>query len=226
MGLSIKIVAQSAMDRYYGEYKASVQFFDLDDFVLGCGMAWAAAAQRMYLMMYAELKGEKDDSIVSFDPTMLNTQVLTVDKKDGRLFAKYKYPVMTFAFTNQSIGVQSVTVVSPSGNYGASLERYSEQAAWQMNYIPYVNRLFYSPRHDGIDIIKKGACNVNEVSVSYVPAISPNGEDYYIPEGMSDEIMAECITLVREGRLPVIKKANDQNPNMVMETEINKQELK
>lgn len=226
MGMSIRILAQSAMDRYYGEYKSSVQFFDLEDFVLGCGMAWAAAAQRMYLMMYAEMRAEKDDSIVSFDPTFLSTQVLKVEKDGGKLFAKYKYPVMTFAFSDQTIGVQNVTVITPEGNFGMPLDRYTEKSAWQMNYIPYVNRIFYSPTSTGLKFIKNGACNVNEVEVSYIPAVTVNGDDYYVPEGMADEIIAECITLIREGRLPVIKKANDQNPNMVMETEINKAELK
>lgn len=222
MSVSIEIVAQSAMDRFYGDYKSSVMYWELSDFILGCGMAWAAACQRMYLVQYAESRADKDDSVVAFDPLILNDQQLKVDKTTK--FAKFEVPVMAFGFSNQSVGIQSVTIVEPSNSFGDEIERQPSQSQWQLGLLPFVNKIFYVPKNDGIQIVKKGNCNVSLVNVAYVPAGTGGG--YSIPDGMADEVIMECISIIREGRLPVVKKTNDQNPNMVMETEMNKNALK
>lgn len=224
MGVAIEIVAQYAMDRYYGEYKASSQFLDIDDFISGCGFAFGTVMQKMYQLQYAELRADQNDSIVSFDPLILNEQILEVKKEGNSYTAKFTDDIMSFGFSDQSVGVQQVTVVEPSNSFGEELERFSKQASWQMKYVPFVNKLFFMPSKEGITIIKKGFCNVSKVAVSYVP--SSVNKDYVVPDGMVDEIISECITIIREAKLPVVKKTNDQNQNMVMETEMNKQALK
>lgn len=224
MGVHIDIVAQTAMDRYYRDYKASVQFLDLEDFKTACGFAYGTVLQKLYQIQYQELKSEKTDGLVSFDPMILNEQILEVKKDGEKRIAKFTSPIMSFGFSDQSVGIQNVTVVEPSNSFGEEIERFSQQAAWQMKYVPFVNKLFFMPTKEGVVIVKKGYCNVSKVAVSYVPATT--GSDYEIPEGFIDEIIVECISIIQNGGLPVIKKANDQNPNMVMETEMNKNSLK
>lgn len=226
MSVKIDIVAQSAMDRYYGGYKSSQDHWEIGDFIWACGFAWGTVAQKMYQMMYAELRSEKTDGLVSFDPLLLAEQELTVerDRETGKMFAKFTDPIMSFGFSDQSVGVQMVTVTEPAASFGDELERYSKQSSWQLSLLPFVNKIFFSPSKLGITIVKKGFCNVSKVSVSYLPAAG--SKEILVPEGMVDEIIAEAITLIREGKIPVIKKTLDQNPNAVMEGEINKEALR
>lgn len=230
MGVRIDIVAQSAMDRYYKEYKASVQFFDIEDFTAGCAFAYGRVLQEMYQLMYAELRSEKTDGLVSFDPLILNEQILPVEKVGNVRMAKFTHPIMSFGFSDQSIGVQQVTVVEPTASFGEDIERSSKTAQWQMKYVPLVNKLFFIPTKEGLIIEKKGFCNVSKVAVSYIPApYDKNNQpitDFQVPEGMVDEIIAECIALIQSGGLAVVKKTNDRNPNMVMESEINKNSVR
>lgn len=224
MGVPIDIVGQYAMDRYFNQYKASSEFLDIQDFIDGCGYAWGSVVQQMYLALYAELKNEKTDSLVSFDPLILSEQVLEVKKEGGNMFAKFTDTPMSFGYSDQSVGVQLVTIVEPSNSFGEEVDRYSQQSAWQMKYMPFVNKIFFMPTKDGIKLIKKGFCNVSKVAVSYVPSVLSEG--YEVPDGMVDAIIEECISIIQKAQKPVIKKANDQNQNAVMESEINKESLK
>lgn len=222
MGVPVEIVAARAMDQYYGNLAANSDYFKIDDFIGRVGYVMADFYKEMYREQYAELRAFKTDSIVTFDPLTLNEQTLTVKKKDNQLFATYEKPIMSFGFDQNVVGVQYVNVIEPTH---VEAERIAPQAEWQMASVPFLNKIFFIPNKEGIRFIKKGNCNVTKVSVLYVPAASDQG-GYEVPDVLADDIINRAVAAMRELKPPVIKKSADQNQNMVMEGEVNKNSLR
>lgn len=223
MGVAVEIVASRAQDQYYGNYAANSDFFKPRDFIARVGYVLSEFYREMWREQYAELRAFKTDSIVTFDPTTLNTQTLEVKNVEGALFAKYEKPIMSFAYDQNVVGVQSVYIVEPRN--GGEAERSAPQAKWQLDAVPFMNKVFFIPGKTGIEFIKKGNCNVSKVSVLYVPGVSDKG-GYDVPDVLVDDIINKTVAAMRELKPPVIKKAADQNQNMVMESEINKNSVK
>lgn len=219
MGVPVEIVGSRAMDAYYGNFAANSDFFKLPDFIARVGYVLADFYFNLYREQYAELKAEKTDGIVTFDPLTLNEQILEVKKDGDNLFAPYDKPIMSFAYSDQVAGVQYVSVIEPSGVGEA--ERISPTAKWQLDAVPFMNKIFFIPSKLGIKLIKKGNCNVSKISVLYVPSASTKG-GYDVPDVLVDDIINKTVAAMRELKPTVIKKTNDQNQNMIMESEINK----
>lgn len=223
MGVNIQIVAQRAEDQFYKQYKANSDFFEFEDFVARCGYVLSDYYFTIYREQYAELRALRSDELVMFDPLTLNEQIVSVqkEKSTGRLFATFDKPVMSFVYSNQSVGVQEVTVVEPAGDYGKEIER--TPASWQLALMPFVDKIFFKPTKTGIDIFKKGNCNVAKVKILYVPSV--NTDDYEVPDTLVELVIERAVQAMRESPIAV-KKTNDQNQNVILETEINKNSLK
>lgn len=215
----MNFVAQYAQDQYYAAYPTNKDFFKLSDFVFRCGAVLADFYQQEWLSRYAELKGEKNESIVEFDPSFLAEQV--IDVKDGKAILTSK--AMSFPYDTQSSGIQYVSVVEPQSCSDAELERISINQLSQLQSVPFVNKSFFVPRETFLQIINKGNCNVNKIMVLYIPEM---GEDMEVPDGIVEMTIGKTIANMRELRPPVVKQANDQNLNMVMESEINKNSVR
>lgn len=221
MGVAVDIVASRVSDQYYGNFAANSDFFKMPDFIARVGYVMADFYKEMYREQYAELRAFKTDSIVTFDPLTLNEQILKVEKVGNSLFAKYDKPIMSFGYDQNVVGVQYVNVIKPMQ---VEAERIAPQSEWQLNSVGYFNKVFFIPTKTGIRFVKKGACNVSEVSVLYVPATDKGG--YEVPDVLVDDIINRTVAAMRELKPPVIKKTADQNQNMVMESEINKNAVK
>ena len=222
MGVPVKIVASRVEDQYYGTFATNKDFFKKEDFIARVGYVMSNFYFDIYRQQYAELKAEKTDSIVVFDPLTLNEQELKVEKVGNILFAKFDKPIMSFAYSDSVAGVQAVEVIEPNGV--GEVERISPQSKWHLDSVPFMNKVFFSPSKTGITFYKKGNCNVTKVRVYYVPA--PVGDDYEVPDVLVDDIINKTVSAMRELKPTVIKQTNDQNHNMVMESEINKNAIR
>lgn len=221
MGVNVKILAQTAMDRFYRQYKTDSDFFDIPDFISAIGFALSTFYLSVYKERYAEIAAQKTDEVVSFDPLTLNTQRVALEKEGDVFVGKFSKPVMSFAYSNSSPGIQKVSVALPKNNYGKSVELLNEQ--WQIKLIPKSNFLFYTPIPNGISISSSCLFDVEEVNVLYVPSIS--GDDYEVPDVLTDMVLDKTVASFHQ--LPgVVKKTNDQNQNMTIETEINKNSIR
>jgi len=220
MSIPIKIVAASAMDAYYKDFPTDNDFFKLDDFISRCSYSLANIYQQQYLMLYAEQRADRNDGLVAFDPLWLNVQELEVKRKGDGFFAEYTKPVMAFSYGNSSPGVQEAIAISP--NEGMVLERAILAELQQFKYVPYVNRVFFIPMKTGLKIIQKGNCTVSKLNLYYVPEA---GEDMDVPDVLAEQVVEETVGRML-GRPVIVKKTADGNPNMVMETEMNKNALK
>jgi hypothetical protein len=217
----LPIIAQKTMDVYYGSYKSSSQFFDLNDFISHCGTTLADIYQKEFKQKYAELRSEKSEDVVSFPADWLLEQKIKVQRKDNETFAELDKPVMAFTYDNQVVGVQEVLPLKPSD---AKLERTTTTALWQKSHLPYTNRIFWYVQSTKIKFFNKGGCNINEINVLYIPSIS---NDMLVPDGVEKLVVDTTVATMRElVQGTVVKKTIDGNQNAILETEVNKLALK
>lgn len=224
MPTQLKYVAQQTMDLYYQAYKVdSVDYFLLEDFIFYVGNTISQIYENYYKQLHAEYRSDKKDEIVSFDPTMLSDQILEVEieKEMGLKIAKLKQPVMAFMYDNNTIGIQDVFPIKPRGDY--QFERTSQSASWQLEYLPFVNKVFFYGDMQKVVFIIKGNCNVHTVRVSYVPSMYPEA---IIPDGVIQPAITATLTLMRQVAQGVVTKEQlDGNYNKIVQTELNKAAL-
>lgn len=228
MAVTLKYIAQSAQDSYYQNYKGNADFFELDDFIFRAGAVITDYYQKMYQAKYGELRQDKRASIdlVGFDSDMLSVQVLEVkkDKDTQEYYSKMEFPVMTFMYDHSNVGYQMLLPISPKN---VNLERTALNELWQVQYLPFTDRIFWLPDNGKITYIKKGFCNIKSVSLYYIPALmNKDGEvigEAQIADGLVD--MAINGTVARMKSIAdgtIVKMTNDFNPVKIVESEINK----
>lgn len=222
MPVHLKYVAQQALDLFYQNYKSDIDFWNLGDAIDFTGNAASAIYQNFYQQEYAMLRSEKKDDVVQFDIGWLDEQVLKVENKGGILISKLSCPVMTFPYDRQQSGIQLILITNPASI--DEVERTSISAAWQLNYLPVTNKIFWYGDVGRIVFIKKGTCNAEEVRVLYVPVMSA---DANVPDGIIDQVIMNTVNMMRQAAdKKVIKKSLDHNQNEILETEVNKTALK
>lgn len=222
MGQPINIVAQTCMDWFYQNYKQSSDYFTLEDFITYCANTVANIYQQDFDRQRAEIRQEKKDGLVSFDPSWLNEQILKVDYKDGEWVAKLDQPIASFLTDSQTAGLQFVLVTKPGPE--TELERLPLGERWQLALAPFVNKIFFTPYKDRIVFTKKGNCNVNYVRVFFVPAIGPTME---VPDGIVDMVVTNTavkMKQIKDGT--IVKKTQDGQQNTTLQTEMNLEALK
>lgn len=219
---ALPVVAQRTMDMYYMSYKSSSQFFDLDDFVFYVGATITDIYQQEAKVQYAELRAVRNESVVSFPADWLLEQRLKVVRKNNETFVELEQPVMGFSFDHQVLGVQDVLPIKPSD---AIFERTTQAAAWQNRLVPYANRTFWYALNKRILFSNKGGCNISEVNVLYVPAIS---NDMVVPEGIIKMAVDQTVATMKQLAQGTIEKKgiDGQGQNKIMETEMNKMVIK
>lgn len=231
MPKQLKYVAQQAQDLYLQNYKTDNDFFDLNDFILYTGNTIAAMYMQFYQQEYAMLRQERKDEVITFDVGWLSEQEVSVEKEGDRLIAKLDSAVMTFPYDKSSIGLQSIFVIDP---YSADeLERTNVSMLWQLKYLPKTNRIFFYPEVNGsacltitkIAFVNKGTCNIKKIKVLYVPSLD-NG-NASVPDGLIADAITKTVAVMRQiATNNIVDKTQDNNPNKILQTEINTNSLK
>lgn len=227
MGVQLKIVAQTAMDNYYRDFKGNTGFFELNDFIFRAAAVVTEFYQKAYEQKYNELRQEKKskDELVGVDPDLLSVQTLEVETKPGlEHFASLKFPVMSFIYDKSSVGYQFLQPVEPNR---VTLERGSMDEKWEYPYLPTSNRILWWPENGKIKFYQTGSCNVKVVDLFYIPSvITCEGEilgDSIIADGLINTAVNATVAAMRQlVDQKVVKESLDGNNNPILETEINK----
>lgn len=230
--VTLNYIGQAAMDNYYLNYRGNADFFGLDDFVFRAGAIINDFYQKTFMTKYNELRQEKINKaeLVGFNVDMLSSQDLEV--KLHREMQEYRatlsQPVMTFSYDQSETGYQLVTPLSPKK---VNIERTSISELWQVQYLPFTNRIFWYPDNGDLVFLKKGDCNISKVRLYYIPSLrNKDGEvvgDTPIGDGLAHmAITTTVMTMKQQAEGTVVKETNDLNPNKVMESEINKTSLR
>jgi hypothetical protein len=218
MATSIETVGQYTMDAFYQDFKQNSEFFDLPDFIFHAGATLGDYYRQQFEAKYAELRQEKSEEIVTFSDDILANAVVKV-KDNVALFDK---KIMSFAYDRQNAGIADVFITKPEGF--TSMERTNLAQIWQLRYMPYTGKIFWYLERGKIKFYSNGTCNVNEVSIYYVPGVGPEME---VADSLIDWTVNNTVQKMRQLKEGVIvKKSLDGNQNKLPETEIDKSQLK
>lgn len=222
MPKQVKFVAATAMDDYYQNYATPTDFFTLEDFIVRVGNVAGDFYRAEWKKMYDELRVERIQEIVGFDPTSLSEQFTVVEKKGSEWVGTIAKQAMSFPFDMQTSGYQNIF----DKKTGKELERSNINETWTYQYQPVNDRFFYRIERNQIKIFTRGNCNIQEVRILYVPSIKIGDGEEWLPDGIVGVVIAATVTAMREMAGRPIKKSLDGNQNISMETEMNKAQLK
>jgi hypothetical protein len=223
VSVPIDIAAQHSMDLYLKNYRTPSEFFDIDDFRVHVGGIVGNLYMEGYKKDYAELRQERKDEVVSFDPAILNDEVLEVERKDGEMFSKLKRGVMSFPFDEQGVGLQDVRPIQPLN--GVKMERTSSAAIWQLEYVPNCNIIFFYLERDKVRYVNKSSVNLQQVKILYVPSI--HDPAFLVPDSIFSFVVTTAAATIKEiVKGTIVKSAIDNNSNAILQTEMNPLALK
>jgi len=230
--VTLNYIGQTAMDDFYQNYRGNADFFGLEDFVFRAGAIIGEYYQKLFMAKYNELRQEKINKaeLVGFNVDMLSQQDLTLklNKEMQEYRATLSQPVMTFTFDQSETGYQLVMPLTPRN---VNIERTSISELWQVQYLPFTNRIFWYPDNGELVFLKKGNCNVSKVRLYYVPSLRNKDGEVIADAPISDAIVQMAVTttvaaMKQEAQGVVVKETNDLNPNKNLESEINKNALR
>lgn len=214
----IKIAAQRAMDLFYGNFRSNSDFFDLDDFAAHCGGVLGEYYNEKYEQARAEMRQEKRSEIIALDASILLPQRLKVIKKEGELYADLECPVMSFPYDEQGIGVQDIIAIIPKN--GLKFERTTRSALYQLDYVPFCPVVWFYLVGERIGLVNKSTANLTEILVFTVPSVT--SDKLMIPDAIVEHVITTAAMTIKQGvQGTVVKKASDQNPNKIIQTEAN-----
>lgn len=218
----INIVAQYTMDEYYLNYKSETDFFTLQDFIFHCGATLTGAFQQGFDAMRAELRAEKQDEVVAFSHNWLSqTDVLQVQRQNNQVFVELDQPVMSFLTDAQNTGIQEIIPIAPTD---VELERSNISQIWQFKLLPATNRIFWYPVGNKINFFNKGDCHIQQLQVLYIPGIS---DTMLVPGGLVNYAISTTLAVMKQlNEGTVVKKSLDLNQNKIINTEVDKLQLK
>lgn len=222
MGQKIAIIAQLCQDDFEQNYANGTSFFQLPDYIIRAGNVASDFYRSMWMQMYQELRQERKDEVVGFEPSVLSEQFIKVKKEGIEWIGKLEKPAMSLPFDKQSSGFQVVFDTKT----GKELERSNVNEAWQYQYQPHTNRLFYRIDRGDIKVFTKGSANVQELRVLYVPSISIGDGEAELPDGIVNYVVMTTVSQMAALAGRPIKKSLDGNENQKFETEFNKEALK
>lgn len=220
MGKLVKVAAQSAMDDFYQNFSDNTSYFQLEDFVYRIGTIAADYYTKEWQRMYAELRADRTQEVVAFDPTTLAEEFVKVkkDNETGEWVGDLLRKVLSVPFDLQTSGYQIVM----DAKTGEELERSNINETWNYQYQPLNNRKFWRIDRGKIKVFTRGICNLQELRILFVPSITIGDGDEELPDGIVSYCISNTVAYMRamaQGK--IIKKALDNNPNMAFETEMN-----
>lgn len=222
MGQKIAIIAQLCQDDFEQNYANGTSFFQLSDYIIRAGNVASDFYRNMWMQMYQELRQEKRDEVVGFEPSVLSEQIIELKRVSGEFIGELEKPAMSLPYDKQSSGFQAVF----DEKTGKELERSNINETWQYQYQPYTNRLFYRIDRDKIKVFTKGMANVQKLRILYVPSITIGDGEAELPDGMVNYVVMTTVSQMAALAGRPIKKSLDGNENQKFETEFNQNALK
>lgn len=211
-------VAEKAMDLYYQDYKAESDFIDETHFAFMVVAAYNKLISDEFTQSKLINKQMSGFSMVELSEDWTKTERLKVEEDDGERIVKLPGNVITFPFDALGSGVQGLKLI---GGSCKEVVRISHDDTWQIELIETTQTFFYVRRDRGVFINLK--CFPTDVKVTWVPEISADDMESFIPEAKVLPIITTVLEMMfaaKNGKV-VDKTAND-NQNAVMQSEIDK----
>lgn len=191
------------------------EFFDLDDFILYTGIAYADLVGQEYIVMYNQMRQDGNMDIVEFSHDWLKTEVVKKQSGAEGYFIELSQPVMSFPFDKRDVGVQNIFPVA--SKFKGEFIRSSISEYWKDQYLPLTQHIYWALLKDKIFLSSNLVEPPAEMRVIYVPSA---GGDLDIPASRQQSVIKNTIQLMREAAKGfVVNETNDGNTNEIIETE-------
>lgn len=216
---SITILGQTIMDLYYQQYKSDEDFFEEEHFQYLVTVAYAKLLQDEYEKSYAKARAEKGRGEAQLNPQWFIPEDHELQASDlGDKEISLKNCPFSFRFDEQSSSIQGVY---PLGGKCSELIRTNIESLWALKHVPTTNIVWWYPVGNKI-IFKNIHCGLKRVKILYIPSLKDIDDECGVPDSMQGDIMdwvLQRMSVARQGG--VIDMTADQNPNKMIETEIN-----
>lgn len=213
---TLKQIAQMAMDLYYRDYKSDDQFFDLEHFAFLSVGAYVGLVNEEGVLNKAMNRQQTGVSFIEISPDWIREEEVKVEKKGKRNIARLKYKVFAWDFDAMASGIQRVVVDTDSPC--SELQKISQRDLQYTCFLPLNSQGMYAVMTcDELHIL----CDVEKVTVYYVPLPSIDNMDLEIHEDKQNDVIREVINLMLNPAGTVVDKSNDSNPNAVPAGELN-----
>ena len=221
--LTLAWVAQMMQDFYYKELKTESDFLEEGHFVYCAravfGKLMDAAAKESQRISY-EVNGFYTVEL-SQDWLVSEEVEFEEPKNDSISIGKLSQMPYSFPYDTMGYAVQNVEL----GSFKEAV-RISPLDKWKFAQIESANRVFYFVRQNIITLIDKGNCKKTKATVWFAPSLQGDPEKVQVPLGMHMDIVTYGVKILREIAETIVDKTNNQNPNKIIESEIDNSTLK
>lgn len=224
---TLPYIAQQALDRFYQTYRSDNSFFTVDDFIQYVGNAVGGYYQQVWDAKYKEIRSEKRDEVVTFDSGILSEQTLNVPHETSMKSSftiPLASPIMSFMSDQNNCGLQMVLYSKTDcEDIDTRAIRTTLVQKNSITKLPICDRIFFYLDGNSLGIVNKRMLPIKQIKLYYVPSVN---EDMVIPEGVRQSVIDMAVMSLKEAHKDVIvKRELGDNPNMIMESEIDKGQL-
>jgi len=218
--MTLDLVAQMVMDSFYQEFSKDSDFFQLEDFTRYTYAAYSSLLQDDFdksIKKNYQLRGEATPEL---NDEWFTVKKFPVEHSTSSDFIKIG-PFFSFENDSDFTSIKGIFVDGEvCGCHGFHKIKYT--AVQTLKYLPKSDKSFYYyPLADKIHLVN-GKCSLKEVNLIYIPMLNDdNSELIKVPETLVSDIIMNTLKLMRESKdNTVIDMTSNQNPNKVIQTEI------
>lgn len=209
-------IATRIQDLYWQNYTPNDKFLDIDDFKFQVAIAYSAIINAMYKQERAGNKAESGFNNIEIPASWLLEEDLTIKCDGDRQVATTSRPVFSFDWDNAANALQGVHSIGTHCVY----RKISLNERRFRGIIPPIGVvLFYL--NSKKEIVFWGAKSDAKIKIQYVPEVTGKENDCLLSDNIVSAIVDKALdTLFKARSGTFVQKANDENPNIVPQQQI------
>lgn len=211
-------VAQNLMDLYYQQYKSDEDFFEEYHFKYIVAAGYAKLLQDKYEKSYRQNKAENNIGEATLNPQwFVSEEIEVVASEDADRELTLKSCPFFFDFDKQSSSIQGIY---PLSGKCREFIRIDIDSLWKLNNAPNTNIVYWYVMGNKIKF-RNIQCGLKKVRITYIPSLKELEDTCSFPDSMVFDTITFSYNMMRAAREgTVIDFTNNQNPNKVLETEL------
>jgi hypothetical protein len=215
----LKDIAQIVMDLYYQNYKADEEFFKKHHFKYLVTVCYNSFIQDYYDLNYTKNLAENGHAQVDLSSDWFVEEEAEVKYENGNYTAILKNRPFAFLHDNQYRSISDIVPVDCDCD--VRLSRIKAVERWKLSALPATSYTFWYLFAGNRIRFEKVKCGIGKIIVYVLPSLVTTDDKAVIASGLQQKVIEATLNLMFQARQgTVVDFTNNQNPNKVMETEI------
>jgi hypothetical protein len=222
MAVTLQQLAQRVMDLYYQNYPPNDAFLDIDDFKFHIAAIYSSKLAAEFEVMRREGRTETGFPNVQLSPQWLQEEVLTIQysEEEHRHYANTSRPVFGFKWDGTACSLQGVHSHDPL--HHKIYRKISLHERRFRHVLPEIkDRILFYLNSDK-EIVFWNAQKGDKIKVQYIPSVLGEENDCKLSEDLAAEIQGALELMFKAKAGNFIQKADNQNPNIIPEQQVDK----